>query len=484
MGEAGEPMQSLSPPIHALWKGIAAAEAGVALVLFSLLVWRGRRKAIPSSLLVAFGVLVLWTGLRLVSPPLGIWRWAHGFWLPVINRALFTLFLILTAYALVQPLFPAYRPVLHWLLGSHLGFWALLTAMSLYDFRQVWQPRSRVFAHWSNLAFGFYQAILLAAVLFVVVYVYHHGHARSLRWAGGAFAIWLLADVLHLSAALHGTTVPQGLGLLTRGAEMLAFVFLALAYWLPDPSRRAFAERYFADARALVRRLEAQLAEAIATQARLEERQRIARELHDSISQALFSTELQLSTVEMLLEQDPVAARLRLEQARRTIHEAANDLRSLIADLRPPALAGKSLADALIELARSIEESEGLPVDVDLQGEGHLEASEEAELYRIAYEAMTNAVRHAHPNRISLAFWLHPPAFRLVVSDDGQGFDPSQVAPGHWGLISMRERAERLGASFSLQTAPGQGTRVEVVRGSAVFTGNSFSRKNQMEGGP
>lgn len=460
-------MQPISPSTLILWKGLAAAEAAIAVVLFVLLAWRGRKKAIPAPLLVAFGMLVLWAGLRLISPPLGIWRWAHGFWVPVTDRALFTLFLILTAYALVQPLFPAYRLAIQWLLGSHLGFWALLTLASLYDFQQVWQPRVRFAAHWSNLAFGFYQAILLMALLFVVAYVYRHGHARSLRWAGASFAIWLLADVLHLSAALHGTTVPEGLGLLTRGAEMLAFVFLALAYWLPDPSRRAFAERYFADARALVQRLEAQLAEAIAAQARLEERQRLARELHDSVSQALFSTELQLGTAEMLLEEHPVAARERLRQARRTIHEAANDLRALIADLRPPALAGKSLAEALTDLARSLEEAEGLPVELDLQGQGRLKEAEEAELYRIAYEAMTNAVRHARPSRLTLALWLQPPAFRLVVSDDGQGFDPTQAAPGHWGLIGMRERAERLGAAFSLTTHPGRGTRIEIARGRA-----------------
>ena len=459
-------MHSPSPSALTLWKALAAAEAAIALLLFALLAWRGRRKTIPAPLLVAFGVLVLWAGLRLVSPPLGVWRLVRGFWVPVTDRALFTLFLILTAYALVQPLFPAYRPVLRWLLGSHLGFWALLTAVSLYDFRRVWQPRSRFAVHWSNLAFGFYQAILLMAVLFVVVYVYRHGRARSLRWAGISFAIWLLADLLHLSAALHGAAVPEGLGLLTRSAEMLGFVFLALAYWLPDPFRRAFAERYFADARALVRRLENQLSEAIAAQARLEERQRLARELHDSVSQALFSTELQLGTAEMLLEGNPEAARERLRQARRTIHEAANDLRALIADLRPPALAGKSLAEALADLARSLEEAEGLPVEFSLQGGGRLKEAEEAELYRIAYEAVTNAIRHARPSRIAIALWLQPPSFRLVVSDDGQGFVPDQAAPGHWGLVGMRERAERLGASFSLTTAPGRGTRIEVARGS------------------
>ena len=100
-------MHSPSPSALTLWKALAAAEAAITLLLFALLAWRGRRKTIPAPLLVAFGVLVLWAGLRLVSPPLGVWRLVRGFWVPVTDRALFTLFLILTAYALVQPLFPA-----------------------------------------------------------------------------------------------------------------------------------------------------------------------------------------------------------------------------------------------------------------------------------------------------------------------------------------------------------------------------------------
>ncbi|HFC08521.1 MAG TPA: sensor histidine kinase [Chloroflexi bacterium] len=449
-----------------LWKTLAAAEATIALVLLALLLWRGRRKAMPRPLLLAFGVLVVWAGLRLVSPPLGIWRWLHGFWVPVSDRALFTLFLILTAYALVRPLFPAYRQAVYWLLGSHLGFWVLLTAAALYDFSRVWQPRARFTAHWSNLVFGLYQAALLLTVLMVVGYVYRHGRARSLGWAGAAFAIWLLADVLHLAAAIRGTNIPEGLGLITRGAEMLAFIFLALAYWLPDPSRRAFAERYFADAQAMVQRLEAQLAEMVAVQARLEERQRLARELHDSVSQALFSTELQLGTAEMLLENDPQAARERLEQARRTIHEAANDLRALIADLRPPALAGKTLTEALADFTHSLETVEGIPVVFEADVEGRLSEAEEAELYRIAYEALTNAVRHGQPHQINVSLWLRPPAFRLAIADDGQGFDPTHTPSGHWGLVGMRERAERLGASLAIDSAPGRGTRVEIVRAS------------------
>ena len=446
------------------WQTLTIAEAVVALGLFVALAWGRRRRNLPWGLLAAFGVLTVWAALRLIAPPTGLWRWVHGPIAAVGDRALFTLFLILTAYALLCPLFPAYRQPLRWLLGSHLAFWALLTWAVWSDFRATWQPRVRFAPHWGNRAFDLYQLALLMVLMLAVGYVYRHSRSRPLLWAGTAFGVWLLSVGIHLGAALQGTEVPAGIGLWIRGGNLVGFLLLALAFLRPDPSRRAFAEHYFADARALVQRLEDQLAEMAAVQARLEERQRLARELHDSVSQALFSVELQLSTAEMLLDQDPAAARRPLEQARRAVHEAANDLRALIADLRPPALAGKTLAEALQDFVRSLEEVEGVPVQLSLDVQGRLSEAEEAELYRIAYEALSNALRHGQPQRVTVHLWMRPPAFRLQVKDDGKGFDPQHTPPGHWGLIGMRERAERLGALFRLDSAPGQGTLIEVTR--------------------
>lgn len=450
-----------------LWSALSVAEAAVAITLFTVLLWRRGKSNIPAGLLAAFGVLVLWGSLHVVAPPTGLWRWARGFWVPVADQALFTLFLILTAHALLAPLFPAYRQPLRWLLGSHLGFWALLTPAVLTDFHQTWHPHSRFATHWGTIAYDTYQIALLTVLLVVVGYVYRHGRARSLLWAGAAFALWLIADGVHIAAALESAQVSPGFGVIIRLASLAAFVLLAIAYLRPDPSRRAFAERYFSDAQALVHRLEAELAEMTAAQARLEERQRIARELHDSLSQALFSAELYLSTAEMLLPEESAPARPPLTQARRTIHEAGNDLRALIADLRPPALAGKTLVDALADLAQSLEAVEGVSVAFHPDAEGRLNEAEEADLYRIAYEALTNAVRHASPRRIVISLWLRPPAFRLVVQDDGQGFNPQRTPPGHWGLVGMKERAEQLGAVFHLETAPGKGTRIEIIREGA-----------------
>jgi len=446
------------------WAGMSVAEAGVALVLFLILLRRRRQVRVSGALIAAFGVLVLWGALHLLAPPTGIWRVLRGFWVPVADRALFTLFLILTTYALLSPLFPAYRQLFGWLLGSHLGFWALITAAVLADFQTLWQPRARFVVHWGSVVYDAYQIVLLAVVLAVVGYVYRHGRARSLLWAGAAFALWLIADAAHLMISLRGLDVSSGTGLITRGINLVAFVVLAVAYLRPDPSRRAFAERYFADAHALVQRLEAQLAEMAAVQARLEERQRLARELHDSVSQALFSAELQLGAAEMMLPDEDAHARPYLARARRIIHEAASDLRALIADLRPPALAGKTLPEALEDFAQSLTAVEGIPIDVHIEGHGRLGEAEEAELYRIAYEALTNAVRHARPQHIRVSLHLAPPEFHLRVEDDGQGFDPNAAQPDHWGLVGMHERAERLGAVLQLNSAPGEGTRVEVIR--------------------
>jgi len=447
-----------------VWAGMSIAEAIVALALFLMLLWHRRRIHICGALIMAFGVLVLWGILRLLAPPTGLWWLLRGYWVPVADRALFTLFLIFTAYALLSPLFPAYRQPFRWLLSSHLSFWALITAAALADFQFIWHPRARFIGHWGSIVYDVYQIALLIVMLVVVGYVYRHGRARSLLWAGAAFALWLIADVIHLISSLKNVDVFSGTGLFTRGISLVAFVLLAVAYLRPDPSRRAFAERYFSDAHALVQRLEVQLAEMAAVQARLEERQRLARELHDSVSQALFSAELQLGTAEMMLSDEDASARPYLARARRTIHEAANDLRALIANLRPPALAGKTLPEALKDFAQSLTKATGVPIGVHIEGHGRLDETEEAEIYRIAYEALTNAVRHAQPQHIHVFLHLSPPEFHLCVEDDGQGFDPHIAQPNHWGLVSMRERAERLGAEMRLDSAPGKGTRIEVFR--------------------
>ncbi len=199
------------------------------------------------------------------------------------------------------------------------------------------------------------------------------------------------------------------------------------------------------------------------------ERQRLARELHDSVSQALFSMTMHVRTAERRLE--PLGAEAdpaRAEVAR--LHEltkgALAEMRALIFELRPGALAEEGLGAALSKQAAAIAAREQVVIEV-VAPPHQLPLSTDAEehLYRIALEAMHNAVKHARPRRIDVAISFDDAAAQaiLVVADDGAGFDTSVEHPGHLGLGTMRERATGLGGTVSFESSPGAGTRVTVV---------------------
>ncbi len=446
------------------WITVSGIEALVTVGTTAYLVYRIRKHEGEVRLFaLGFLLLTLRALFHLVTPPEGLYRLFHGFWVPVLDQALLTLFFILVAYALLYPLFPAYRQPVKWILVDNLGFLLFLSAVVGYDYSLHWQPRMKFLAHWGSIAFETYQLSLLLLILAVTIYVYRKGKAHSILLTAIAFAIWSASSTARLWAGLAGSPLPSGWGYITRGADLLALLLLTAASTLPDSAKQTFAQRYFADARAAVRRLESQLAEMAAAKALLEERQRLARELHDSVSQALFSVELNLSTAEMLLEQDPEQAHKLLDRARHTAHEALGDLRALIADLRPPALAGKSILAALRAFSHSLEAS-GITVQVEGAVERPLSPVEEADLYRIAYESINNAAKHAQASLVSVSLWIDVPSFRLVVSDDGRGFDVASRKDGTWGLVGMRERAERLGASLTIESAPGRGTKIVVER--------------------
>jgi signal transduction histidine kinase len=206
----------------------------------------------------------------------------------------------------------------------------------------------------------------------------------------------------------------------------------------------------------------------LAERAAEEERRRIARELHDSISQALFSMSLQVRTASVALEREEVDPRSPLARAigelARLTRGALAEIRALIFELRPEGLREEGLVAALRKHAAAVGARDGVPLDVDLPDEPlPLDPGVEEELYRVAQEAIHNAVRHADATRIMLAAGLHPEqGIWLEIADDGRGFDPGLDRPGHLGLRTMAERAARAGGDLSIDSAPGAGTRVRV----------------------
>jgi two-component system NarL family sensor kinase len=207
----------------------------------------------------------------------------------------------------------------------------------------------------------------------------------------------------------------------------------------------------------------AQLAEASARLARAEERTRIAREIHDTLAQGLTAITLQVESALRHVEDAPERARERLERALATARDSLEDARRSVLDLRTAPLMGRPLPEALAALARGFTADTGVRVDVRTAGDAALPLHVEAELYRIAQEALANVRRHAHAHAVTLDLRASGDRVALIVHDDGAGFDPRVVPAGRHGLLGMRERARLLGGRLRLDSRPGRGTTVRVA---------------------
>lgn len=192
------------------------------------------------------------------------------------------------------------------------------------------------------------------------------------------------------------------------------------------------------------------------------ERQRLARDLHDSVLQALYGIGLALHSAQTKLEPGQEALHARLEVVQRLAQTALIELRAAIFELRPEALAQNGLTVALERHADVLRAQHELQINLHLGAEPDLPLAVKEALYRIAQEAANNAVRHAGAQCVTLSLANDGSGATLEISDDGAGFDPAQPHPGHLGLHTMRERAEQVGAQLELESAPGQGTRVRV----------------------
>ena len=199
------------------------------------------------------------------------------------------------------------------------------------------------------------------------------------------------------------------------------------------------------------------------------ERQRIARDLHDSVSQSLFSTTLHVRTAQRALEAEQVDAAgpvgEELGEIGQLTRGALAEMRALIFELRPDALAEEGLVAALTQQASALGAREGLVVQVDGPDERlPLGPEVEEQLYRLGQEALANVVKHARASSAMVHIAANDDTVTVEVHDDGRGFDPAAVGPEHFGLRSMQGRVADLGGQLEITSAPGQGTvlRVEV----------------------
>jgi signal transduction histidine kinase len=198
------------------------------------------------------------------------------------------------------------------------------------------------------------------------------------------------------------------------------------------------------------------------------ERNRLALELHDAVSQKLFSLVLSAEAAATQYDRDPAAARTQLERLRALSREALEELRSLILGLRPPELARDGLAATLRRQAEMLERVHGVPIELSSEGDVDrgpgVDPDTELDILRIANEALHNAVRHAGAQRVRVRLSSENGTLVLDVSDDGAGFDPGrpELRSRHLGLTSMEERARELGGHLEIRSRPGAGTTVRL----------------------
>ena len=225
----------------------------------------------------------------------------------------------------------------------------------------------------------------------------------------------------------------------------------------------------------------AELYEHAQALAALQERQRLAQNLHDAVNQSLFSAGLIAEVLPRLWERDPVEARHSLEDLRRLTRGALAEMRELLAELRPSVLTDSSLGDLLRQLASAFTGRTNIPVSVNIAGEHVLPAETQVALYRICQEAFNNIAKHAGASQVEIKLEYDTDAIeasssvahagetqevvinsvQMSISDNGRGFDTAELAaPGHYGLGMMYERAEAAGAQLTITSQPGHGTVV------------------------
>ncbi len=208
----------------------------------------------------------------------------------------------------------------------------------------------------------------------------------------------------------------------------------------------------------------ARLYEQAEQSAAIAERNRLAHELHDSVTQSLYSVTLYAEAAARLLTtgKDMEAAD-HLRELRDTAQEALREMRLLIFELHPPALEKSGLAGALQIRLDAVEGRGGMQTDLQIAGAEKLPPPIQAELYYIALEALNNVLKHARARHVRVTIQFLETATHLEIEDDGEGFEPASAqGGGGMGLEGMRERAQRIGAKLQIQSAPGQGTRIMI----------------------
>ncbi len=204
----------------------------------------------------------------------------------------------------------------------------------------------------------------------------------------------------------------------------------------------------------------------LAAQARMsavvEERQRLARELHDAVSQQLFAISMTATAVGRTMDHDFERARRQVELIEEMASAAQSEMRALLLHLRPVHLEGKRLAQAIPELVEEMRAKVPVEIAIDIEQDLPLNKGVENHLFRIVQEALSNTLRHSKATKMDIVLQRRGEAVRLGIRDNGVGFDTQVKKQASYGMTNMEERVNELGGSLNVASAPGKGTRIEI----------------------
>jgi nitrate/nitrite-specific signal transduction histidine kinase len=193
------------------------------------------------------------------------------------------------------------------------------------------------------------------------------------------------------------------------------------------------------------------------------ERSRLARELHDAVTQTLFSANLIADVLPRIWKRNPEEGMQNLEELRQLTRGALAEMRTLLLEMRPESLERADLKSLLTQLADAFVGRVRVPVSLDIQGDCKLTHEVKLVFYRVAQEALNNIAKHSGARQVDLRLACQPGQMNMIIKDDGLGFDPSSITPDHLGIAIMRERANSIGAGLKIDSQVGQGTSIELT---------------------
>jgi signal transduction histidine kinase len=287
----------------------------------------------------------------------------------------------------------------------------------------------------------------------------------ALYFSRRSASVWIAVIVVLMVAALaihFPADEMLSYAIIYPASILLVIGLVSLARQAEEAKARS--ERLLADLEQANRKLQA-YALQVEEMAAANERNRLARELHDSVTQTIFGLTLSAEAARILLDRDPIRAAGQLDHIQELAKNALAEMRALIQQLHPAPVDAEGLIPCLRRLAAERRVSYGLNVDLKISGERRLPVTIERELFQVAKEGLSNIIKHAQADQAAIMLMLEDQnRVTMCIEDDGIGFDADalQPSPGHLGLTSMSERVHALGGTLSIETRPGMGTRIRV----------------------